>query len=45
MSQLLSLGAIHKATGEYIYPKIANKKEEYIRVRSNHISNTDRTDW
>jgi len=30
MSQLLSLGAINKHTGEYIYPKIANKKDEYI---------------
>ena len=26
MSQLLSLGAINKLTGEYVYPKIANKK-------------------
>lgn len=30
MSQLLSLGAINKLTGEYVYPKIANKKDEYI---------------
>ena len=30
MSQLLSLGAINKQTGEYVYPKIANKKDEYI---------------
>ena len=30
MSQLLSLGAIKKQTGEYVYPKIANKKDEYI---------------
>jgi competence CoiA-like predicted nuclease len=30
MYQLLSLGAINKHTGEYIYPKIANKKDEYI---------------
>ncbi len=30
MTQLLSLGAINKNTGEYIYPKIANKKDEYI---------------
>ena len=30
MSQLLSLGAINKVTGEYVYPKIANKKDEYI---------------
>jgi len=28
MSQLL--GAINKLTGEYVYPKIANKKDEYI---------------
>ena len=26
----LSLGAINKFTGEYIYPKIANKNDEYI---------------
>ena len=30
MSQLLSLGAINKLTGEYFYPKVANKKDEYI---------------
>ena len=30
MTQLLSLGAINKFTGEYVYPKIANKKDEYI---------------
>ena len=30
MSQLLSLGAINKLTGEYVYPKKANKKDEYI---------------
>jgi hypothetical protein len=30
MAQLLSLGAINKNTGEYVYPKIANKKDEYI---------------
>ena len=30
MTHLLSLGAINKQTGEYIYPKIANKKDEYI---------------
>jgi competence CoiA-like predicted nuclease/uncharacterized protein YkuJ len=29
MSQL-SLGAINKLTGDYVYPKIANKKDEYI---------------
>jgi hypothetical protein len=27
---VLSLGAINKITGEYVYPKIANKKDEYI---------------
>ena len=26
----LSLGAIHKVTGDYVYPSIANKKEQYI---------------
>ena len=30
MKHLLSLGAINKLTGEYVYPKIANKKDEYI---------------
>jgi len=30
MSQLLSLGALNKLTCEYVYPKIANKKDEYI---------------
>jgi Competence protein CoiA-like family len=30
MMHLLSLGAINKLTGEYVYPKIANKKDEYI---------------
>jgi hypothetical protein len=30
MSQLLSLGAINKLTGDYVYPKIANKKDLYI---------------
>ena len=31
MSQLLlSLGAINKLTGDYVYPKIANKKDKYI---------------
>lgn len=30
MSHILSLGAINKLTGEYIYPKMANKKDEYI---------------
>lgn len=27
---MLSLGAINKLSGEYVYPKIANKKDEYI---------------
>jgi hypothetical protein len=30
MSNILSLGAINKITGEYVYPKIANKTDEYI---------------
>lgn len=30
MSQLLSLGAINKLTGEYVYPGIANKTDEYL---------------
>ena len=30
MSQLISLGAMNKHTGEYVYPKIANKKDEYV---------------
>ncbi len=30
MTYVLSLGAINKLTGEYVYPKIANKKDEYI---------------
>ena len=30
MTHVLSLGAINKFTGEYVYPKIANKKDEYI---------------
>jgi hypothetical protein len=30
MSQLLSLGAINKLTGEYVYPKIANKIDKYF---------------
>lgn len=34
MSQL-SLGAINKLTGEYVYPKIANKKDEYICIECN----------
>jgi hypothetical protein len=35
MSGVLSLGAINKLTGEYIYPKIANKKDEYICIECN----------
>jgi hypothetical protein len=30
MSHLLALGAINKTTREYTYPKIANKKDNYI---------------
>ena len=30
MTHILSLGAINKVTGEYVYPKMANKKDEYI---------------
>lgn len=30
MTHILSLGAINKQTGEYVYPKIANKKDDYI---------------
>jgi hypothetical protein len=30
MTHVLSLGAINKETREYIYPKIANKKDEYV---------------
>jgi uncharacterized protein YkuJ len=30
MTHVLSLGAINKVNGEYVYPKIANKKDEYI---------------
>ena len=30
MAHVLSLGAINKHTGEYVYPKIANKNDEYI---------------
>lgn len=30
MSKLIPLGAINKHTGEYVYPKIANKKDSYI---------------
>jgi hypothetical protein len=29
MTSLISLSAINKVTGEYVYPKIANKKDEY----------------
>jgi hypothetical protein len=27
---MLSLGAINKNTGDYVYPKIANKKDDYV---------------
>jgi hypothetical protein len=30
MSHILSLGAMNKHTREYVYPKIANKKDEYV---------------
>jgi competence CoiA-like predicted nuclease len=30
MAQLISLGAKNKVTGEYVYLKIANKKDNYI---------------
>ena len=30
MTHILSLGAVNKQTGEYVYPKIANKKDEYV---------------
>lgn len=30
MKHILSLGAINKSTNEYVYPKIANKKDKYI---------------
>ena len=30
MTHVLSLGAINKHTREYVYPKIANKTDEYI---------------
>jgi hypothetical protein len=32
MTHVLLLGAINKYTRKYIYPKIANKKDEVIRV-------------
>jgi hypothetical protein len=35
MTNVLSLGAINKLTGEYVYPKIANKKDEYICYECN----------
>ena len=35
MTQLISLGAINKLTGKYVYPKIANKKDEYICTECN----------
>ena len=30
MTHILSLGANNKQTREYVYPKIANKKDEYV---------------
>lgn len=30
MSDIISLGALNKITGEYVYPKIANKIDKYI---------------
>ena len=30
MLHLLSIGAMNKITGEYVYPKIANKQEHYV---------------
>ncbi len=30
MSKILPLGAINKITREYVYPKVANKKDEYV---------------
>jgi len=30
MSKLTYLGTINKLTDKYVYPKIANKKDEYI---------------
>ena len=35
MSKLLTLGAINKITGEYVFPKIANKKDKYICIECN----------
>lgn len=35
MTHILSLGAINKQTGEYVYPKIANKKDEYVCIDCN----------
>jgi hypothetical protein len=32
---LSSLGAINKTTGEYVYPKIANKKDKYVCLECN----------
>ena len=36
MSRLLSIGAINKLTSEYVYPKIANKKDKYICPECNN---------
>jgi hypothetical protein len=30
MTHIISFGAINKQTGEYVYPKIANKKDKYV---------------
>ena len=30
MKHNLSLGAVNKHTGEYVYPKIANRKDKYV---------------
>ena len=35
MTHTLSLGAIHKLTGKYVYPKIANKQDDYICIECN----------
>ena len=35
MTHLLSLGAINKLTGKYVYPKIANKQDDYICIECN----------
>lgn len=35
MSNVVCIGAINKITGEYVYPKIANKKDKYICTECN----------